>query len=328
MMDVNVCANLEDSFASEFKEKVEKKIEDIYIKNILDFYPNLSEEEARKEALKGFSSYLNVNIDKLSMIDFLKEVYKHQYNLQKKVYEIYPEVNLNPEKDLDLNADILNVYNLQVWVSQNLEYFQDEWRELMNALGGKKYGSAVWKKHKAKHREVKDLYPNEVLDKDDKLEIFYEFIDIIHFVMNFLIPIEVNIGKEGLEEIFNFVKEYYNRNERWIEEESKEYITFSQLDMSLRNIYYRYLKLALTPFYEIANGEFETPKNPIFKKWEILKQYYSAAEWILAITIVKLFPLLIRALSPINGRRLRFSDIYRYYMFKNAENIRRWENQY
>lgn len=69
----------------------------------------------------------------------------------------------------------------------NKHALEDELSEFMDALGGND-GNAGWKKWKSKHSEVKNKTLSD-LSNEELLELKYEFVDIMHFVINFALII-------------------------------------------------------------------------------------------------------------------------------------------
>ncbi|WWS25327.1 hypothetical protein vBKpnAMK6_00383 [Klebsiella phage vB_Kpn_AM_K6] len=93
------------------------------------------------------------------------------------------------------------------WLRNQKDYIDDEFRELLTSLGGmsngEKAASAVWKPWKADHVKMQETYIKDLSDKD-QLEIKFEMIDILHFVLNMFMA----LGLDS-EEIF---KLYYLKN--------------------------------------------------------------------------------------------------------------------
>ena len=72
----------------------------------------------------------------------------------------------------------------------NKHAMSDELNEMFDALGGINDGiaSGAWKYWKSTHKDAENM-KIEDLSEDDKLELFYEWIDGLHFYMNFAISI-------------------------------------------------------------------------------------------------------------------------------------------
>jgi len=72
----------------------------------------------------------------------------------------------------------------------NKHSMSDELNEMFDALGGinEGIGSAGWKYWK-RDNQLASKMTMEDLTEDDKLELFYEWIDGLHFYMNFAISI-------------------------------------------------------------------------------------------------------------------------------------------
>lgn len=123
-----------------------------------------------------------------------------QRSLQTRLATDKPGTNAHPD-ELAQAGDIVD------WLRNQKDYIDDEFRELLTSLGGmsngEKAASAVWKPWKADHVAKQETYIKDLSDKD-QLEIKFEMIDILHFVLNMFIGLGMNA-----EEIF---KLYYLKN--------------------------------------------------------------------------------------------------------------------
>lgn len=123
-----------------------------------------------------------------------------QRSLQARLAADKPGTNMHPD-ELSQAGDIVD------WLRNQKDYIDDEFRELLTSLGGmsngEKAASAVWKPWKNDHVAKQDTYIKDLSDKD-QLEIKFEMIDILHFVLNMFI----SLGLDA-EEIF---KLYYLKN--------------------------------------------------------------------------------------------------------------------
>jgi len=72
----------------------------------------------------------------------------------------------------------------------NKHAMSDELNEMFDALGGinEGIGSAAWKYWKNNNSKATEMKISDLSD-DDRLELFYEWIDGLHFYMNFAISI-------------------------------------------------------------------------------------------------------------------------------------------
>lgn len=70
----------------------------------------------------------------------------------------------------------------------NKHAMSDELNEMFDSLGGVKdgIGSAAWKYWKRDNKKAAEMKISD-LTESDKLELFYEWIDGLHFFMNFAI---------------------------------------------------------------------------------------------------------------------------------------------
>lgn len=123
-----------------------------------------------------------------------------QKSLQVRLANDKPEHNKNPD-ELARAGDVVE------WLRNQKDYVDDEFRELLTSLGGmsngEKAASSVWKPWKASHAEFSNRRIDE-LSPEDQLEIKFEMIDILHFMLNMFQGLNMSA-----EEIF---KLYYLKN--------------------------------------------------------------------------------------------------------------------
>lgn len=104
------------------------------------------------------------------------------------------------------------------WMREQKDCIDDEFRELLTSLGemskGEKDASAVWKKWKARYQEAQ-AKPISEMSTEDQLEIKFELVDIIHFVLNMAIGLNMSA-----EELF---KLYYLKNKANFERQDNGY---------------------------------------------------------------------------------------------------------
>jgi hypothetical protein len=107
--------------------------------------------------------------------DTLGMIYNKQRDLQKKYGFDFSEWTIKQIADF--------------WMV-NKHSLSDELNEMFDALGGinEGIGSAGWKYWK-RDNQLSSKMTIEDLSEDDKLELFYEWIDGLHFYMNFAISI-------------------------------------------------------------------------------------------------------------------------------------------
>lgn len=115
----------------------------------------------------------------LEVVDFyekssthLEDIMKHQKEMQEKTYNIsFDEMTISEIK----NFWLVNMHSLK-----------DELHEMMDALGGIKDGSgnAVWKYWKKDHSKYENMKISD-LSEGDKKELYMEWIDGLHFFINF-----------------------------------------------------------------------------------------------------------------------------------------------
>ena len=92
------------------------------------------------------------------------------------------EIIINSFEDL-----IIYIRILDFWLV-NKHALGDEVNEMFDAIGGINdgIGSAGWKYWKGKNKETETMKISD-LSEGDKLELYYEWIDGLHFYMNFAI---------------------------------------------------------------------------------------------------------------------------------------------
>jgi dimeric dUTPase (all-alpha-NTP-PPase superfamily) len=107
--------------------------------------------------------------------DSLKMIYEKQINLQKRLGFDFEDWSLKKIADF--------------WMV-NKHAMSDELNEMFDALGGinEGIGSSAWKYWKKNHGKS-DMMKISDLSEEDRLELYYEWIDGLHFYMNFAISI-------------------------------------------------------------------------------------------------------------------------------------------
>ncbi|AFU63976.1 nucleoside triphosphate pyrophosphohydrolase [Salmonella phage STML-198] len=158
-----------------------------------------------EKAENAYHDAVNAGIDPLQvMLDMQK-------SLQVRLANDKPEYNRNPD-DLAKAGEVVD------WLRNQKDYIDDEFRELLTSLGGmsngEKAASSVWKPWKAQHAEFRNRLISEMSSKD-QLEIKFEMIDILHFVLNMF----QGLGMSA-EEIF---KLYYLKNAENFERQNRGY---------------------------------------------------------------------------------------------------------
>ncbi|QFR55981.1 dCTP pyrophosphatase [Serratia phage Muldoon] len=150
--------------------------------------------EGVDKAEARYYGYLRGNEDPLQvMLDMQK-------SLQIRLAKDKPDYNRHPD-DLAKAGEVVD------WLRNQKDYIDDEFRELLTSLGGmsngEKAASAVWKPWKGDHGAMRERLISELSDKD-QLEIKFEMIDILHFILNMFAA----LGMDA-EEIF---KLYFLKN--------------------------------------------------------------------------------------------------------------------
>ena len=115
---------------------------------------------------------------------------------------------------LGLNYENLTLKEIAEMWMVNKHAMSDELNEMFDALGGINdgIGSAAWKYWKQDNKKAESMTVAD-LSEADRLELFYEWIDGLHFYMNFALAIGMTS-----EDIVNLYmakqKENINRQER------------------------------------------------------------------------------------------------------------------
>ena len=126
----------------------------------------------------------------------LEDIMKHQKEMQETTYGIKFE-------DMTIR-EIMNFWHV------NTHAVIDELHEMTDALGGIKDGSgnAVWKYWKKDHK-MYDTMKISDLSENDKKELFMEWIDVLHFFINYA----ASIGLDA-RTVYNyyFAKAEENKN--------------------------------------------------------------------------------------------------------------------
>ena len=145
------------------------------------------------KAQEAYASAITKGIDPLQvMLDMQKSL----------------QVRLANDRDYCYHPDKLSTAgDVVAWMREQKDCIDDEFRELLTSLGemskGEKDASAVWKKWKARYPEAQ-AKPISEMSPEDQLEIKFELVDIIHFVLNMV----TGLGMTS-EELF---KLYYLKN--------------------------------------------------------------------------------------------------------------------
>jgi hypothetical protein len=115
----------------------------------------------------------------------LTELWTLQKNIQENVYGY----NMSDyQKD---NSKLLSFLHM------NKHAIIDEMHEMLNALGGHSLNmgdGSFWKPWKKNHKIVMDN-SFENLSNEDKLEVHYEIIDQLHFILNICIALDLTPDK-------------------------------------------------------------------------------------------------------------------------------------
>ncbi|QGT53807.1 nucleoside triphosphate pyrophosphohydrolase [Acinetobacter phage vB_AbaM_Konradin] len=142
---------------------------------------------------------------------YLDTMLDMQNSLQIRLAQDKPEMNQDPRK-LDTAGKVVD------WMRAQKDSIDDEFRELLTSLGGMSNGenaaSSVWKAWRSKNLEMRNTLISD-LSPEDQLEIKFEMIDTLHFVLNMLNALGLRS-----EEIFEL---YYLKNKENFERQNNGY---------------------------------------------------------------------------------------------------------
>jgi hypothetical protein len=137
---------------------------------------------------------------------------KMQLGLQKKLHDRLPD------QTHDIDKVGLTVGNTLDYLRDQKEAFDDEYRELVDALPGmdktEKERSGLWKKWKGNHERMRSVIFSG-LTFDEQVEAKMEVVDMFHFMLNMFIGLGMNA-----EEIFVY---YYLKNKENFERQDGDY---------------------------------------------------------------------------------------------------------
>ena len=130
----------------------------------------------------------------------LEYIMSHQKEMQEKTYGIKFE-------DMSIR-EVMNFWHV------NTHAVIDELHEMTDALGGIKDGSgnAVWKYWKADFKKYETMKVSD-LSEDDRKELFMEWIDVLHFFINYAASIGLD-AKTAYNYYFAKAEENKNRQKR------------------------------------------------------------------------------------------------------------------
>jgi hypothetical protein len=131
--------------------------------------------------------------------DSLELIYNKQIELQKRLGFDFKDWTLKQISDF--------------WLV-NKHAMSDELNEMFDALGGinEGIGSAAWKYWKSDNKKAESMKISD-LSESDRLELYYEWIDGLHFYMNF--AISIGMTSQDITNLYMAKNaENHNRQER------------------------------------------------------------------------------------------------------------------
>lgn len=149
--------------------------------------------------------------EKYSSVNAFQTMYDMQNSLQQMLHEKLPLYNPNPN-NLETVGQIFD------YLRENKQAIDDEYRELIDALPGmslpEKERSALWKRWKSNHCNIRDIKFAD-LSEEDKFELQFECCDILHFYLNMMIALKITP-----EQMFTM---YYSKNHANVERYNSGY---------------------------------------------------------------------------------------------------------
>lgn len=252
----------------------------------------------------------------ISLLPEVKEKYKlEELNLEEKMnlifntqknLQIYIHKNQNLyelSKENLIKSDLLFDFVINQWIA-----IQDEFQELLEAIGGEKYKSASWKWWKKDNKEFLDQNLKIILSEEEKEELKFEVIDLLHFYLNFAVLSSIISGKNP--KFYITISQKENRKEPF-DVKGSEVITY------LKEFLFNKIKL-----FSISSLQLRS-----LKRQEVLSDidiFFLTSG--LEIFVNRLLEYLITLWTDILN--LDLNDFFYYYLVKNFENINRQDRGY
>ena len=100
--------------------------------------------------------------------------------------DIMENQKIMQEQTYGFNFDIMSIRDIMNFWHVNTHAVVDEIHEMTDALGGIKDGdgNAVWKYWKTAHKKYENMKISD-LSENDKKELYMEWVDILHFFINY-----------------------------------------------------------------------------------------------------------------------------------------------
>lgn len=120
----------------------------------------------------------------------LQDLLDIQYTLQAMLHQKLPDQNLHP-------SSIITKGQLADWFRNQKDYIMDEFSELIDAVGSN--NTAIWKPWKSGYSSIRNEFVGD-MSNEDLLEMKFEAIDILHFVLNVFIGL--NMTQEEITSMY------------------------------------------------------------------------------------------------------------------------------
>lgn len=240
-------------------------------------------------------------LEGLNLEEKLNLIFNTQKDLQIYIHKIQNLYKLNKENLI--KSDLLFDFVINQWIA-----IQDEFQELLKAIGGEKYKSASWKWWKKDNKEFLDQTLKVILSEEEKEELKFEVIDLLHFYLNFAVLSSIISGKNP--KFYITISQKENRKEPF-DVKGSEVITY------LKEFLFNKVSLFSTTLLQLHN----------LKRQEVLSDidipFLTSG---LEIFVNRLLEYLITLWTDI--LKLEINDFFYYYLVKNFENINRQDRGY
>lgn len=264
-----------------------------------------------------------------NFIEGIKESIDIQNETQVYLHYKLPEYNYNPNVISDIIQAIYDdalldeelteaawmIYN---WILNNKCAIDDEFVEIMEALGGK-YKKSVWKHWKADNKKVAKMKFDDIFSGSEDSKYYdnlkEEIIDLYHFILNLLVIIPKEKRKDILDSILN---EEINTKEDFDQMNAIDMNNYAKYFMLIKNIIDNRISRILISLF----GLFEN-QNLIdvrIRLKEILDFYINNCLPDVLISFVEMWGSIIPEKD--------FNEIINVYKSKNEVNRNRWSNGY
>lgn len=240
-----------------------------------------------------------------------------------------PEYNYNPNvisdiiqaiyDDVLLDEELIEaVWTIYSWILNNKCAIDDEFVEIMEALGGR-YKKSVWKHWKADNKKVAKMHFDELFFGEPNIKYYdslkEEIIDLYHFILNLVVILPKDKRKEILDSIMN---EDINTKEDFDQMESIDMNNYAKYFMLIKNIIDNRLSRIIINLFGLLENQ-----NLIdvrLKLKENLDFYINSCLPDVLVSFIEVWGSIVYSNN--------FNEIINVYKSKNEVNKNRWSNGY